>query len=87
MTDIDIDAAIFNPAKVFKKPEEILNDTKIKLTREQKIRALQTWRYDIQLASIAADEGENRNIIDPNVPNLEEEIIKAIHTLESEKAT
>src|SRR5436190_17569411 len=56
MNKLDIDTAIYNPASVFKTPEEILNDKKITLTKEQKILALKTWMYDIQLRRVAEEE-------------------------------
>ena len=82
MSPVNLDTAIFNPASVFKKPEEILQDTKIKLTREQKIRALQTWQYDIQLRRIAEEENMHSNQDETDV-KLEDEIISALNQLQS----
>lgn len=79
---VNLDTAIFNPASVFKKPEEILQDTKITLTREQKIRALQTWQYDIQLRRVAEEENMHSNQDEIDV-DLEDKIIAALHTLEN----
>lgn len=79
---VNLDTAIFNPASVFKKPEEILQDTKISLTREQKIRALQTWQYDIQLRRVAEEENMHSNQDEIDV-DLEDKIIAALHTLEN----
>jgi hypothetical protein len=82
MSQIDLDTAIFNPASVFKKPEEILQDLKIKLTKEQKIRALTTWKYDIQLRRIA--EEENMHAAEDEVDALlEEKILAALQSLET----
>lgn len=81
MSPINLDTAIFNPASVFKKPEEILQDTKITLTREQKIRALQTWQYDIQLRRVAEEENMHSNQDEIDV-DLEDKIIAALHVLE-----
>lgn len=82
MSPVNLDTAIFNPASVFKKPEEILKDAKITLTREQKIRALQTWQYDIQLRRVAEEENMHSNQDETDV-KLEDEIISALHTLEN----
>ncbi len=82
MSPVNLDTAIFNPASVFKKPEEILQDTKITLTREQKIRALQTWQYDIQLRRVAEEENMHSNQDQIDV-DLEDKIIAALHTLEN----
>lgn len=82
MSPVDLDTAIFNPASVFKKPEEILQDTKITLTREQKIRALETWQYDIQLRRVAEEENMHSNQDEIDV-DLEDKIIAALHTLEN----
>ena len=82
MSPVDLDTAIFNPANVFKKPEEILKDAKITLTREQKIRALQTWQYDIQLRRVAEEENMHSNQDEIDV-DLEDKIIAALHTLEN----
>lgn len=82
MSPVNLDTAIFNPASVFKKPEEILQDTKISLTREQKIRALQTWQYDIQLRRVAEEENMHSNQDQIDV-DLEDKIIAALHTLEN----
>ncbi len=80
MVQVDIDTAIFNPASVFKSPEEILQDAKIHLTKEEKIRALETWRYDIQLRRIA--EAENMHSThDQKDVDLEIAILHALDSL------
>lgn len=82
MSEIDLDTALFNPASVFKKPEEILQDIKIQLTREQKIRALTTWRYDIQLRRVAEEENMHSEQDEEDVL-LEEKILAALQSLEN----
>ena len=77
---IDLDTAIFNPAAVFSDPQEIVQDSKIKLTLEQKVRALKTWQYDMQLRSIAEEENMHSNQeVDVR---LEEKIVAALQSLE-----
>jgi len=79
---VDVDTAVFNPASVFQKPEEILLDKKITLTKDQKVRALQTWRYDIQLRRIA--EEENMLSAQDQVDvDLEIKILEALQTLQA----
>jgi hypothetical protein len=80
MSPVNLDTAIFNPASVFKKPEEILKDAKVTLTREQKIRALQTWQYDIQLRRVAEEENMHSNQDETDI-KLEDEIILALGLL------
>jgi hypothetical protein len=82
MSLVDLDAAIFNPASVFKNPEEVLQDAKIILTQKQKIRALQTWQYDIQLRRVAEEENM-RSSQDAVDVDLEDNIIRALNTLKS----
>lgn len=81
---IDIDTAIFNPASVFKRPEEILQDLKVTLSKEQKIRALQTWRYDIQLRRVAEEENMHSGQDQADV-DLEIKILAALEELETSK--
>jgi len=82
MSEVDLDTAIFNPASVFKRPEEILQDLKIKLTKEQKIRALTTWKYDIQLRRVAEEENMHSEQDEDDVM-LEEKILAALQSLEN----
>lgn len=80
MAEVDIDAAIFNPSSVFKTPEEVTSNQKITLTREQQIRALQTWLYDIQLRRVAEEENMHSNQ-DQKDMDLEISILKSLETL------
>jgi hypothetical protein len=77
---VDADTAIFNPASVFKTPEEILRDEKVALTREQKIRALQTWKLDILLRRTAEEENMHSEEDEKDV-RLEEKILEALNLL------
>ncbi len=79
---VNPDMAIFNPASVFKTPAEILANTEISLTKEQKIQALLTWQYDIQLRRVAEEENMHSNQeIDSD---LEGNIILALRELQGE---
>ncbi len=52
---IDIEKALFNPTSVFKSPEEVIY--KKELSREQKIKILCQWEYDIREQQVAEEEG------------------------------
>jgi hypothetical protein len=52
---VDIDKALVDPALVFKAPEEILANNE--LSREQKIKILQRWEYDVRELQVAEEEG------------------------------
>lgn len=83
MMRVDIDIAVFNPGAVFKTPTEILRDEKIALTREQKIRALQTWKLDILLRRVAEEENMHSERDEEDVL-LEEKILAALNELSGE---
>ena len=52
---VDVDKALVDPALVFKAPEEVLADNE--LSREQKIKILQRWEYDVRELQVAEEEG------------------------------
>ena len=52
---VDIDKALVDPALVFNAPEEVLADNE--LSREQKIKILQRWEYDVRELQVAEEEG------------------------------
>lgn len=84
MTAVNKDSAIFNPAQVFKTPHEIMEDKKIELTKEEKVNALRTWRYDIQLNQMAEEENMHADEQDKIAPEtLLDEINKALNQLDS----
>ena len=52
---IDVEKALVDPGLVFKTPEEVVaND---ELSREQKIRILHRWEFDVRELQVAAEEG------------------------------
>ncbi len=51
---VDLDKALFDPASVFKAPEDILNSHE--LSREQKIEILRRWEYDARELEVAEEE-------------------------------
>ena len=52
---VDVDKALVDPALVFKTPEEVLADNE--LSREQKIKILRRWEYDVRELQVAEEEG------------------------------
>jgi hypothetical protein len=52
---VDIDKALVDPALVFKAPEEVVADNE--LSREQKMKILRRWEYDVRELQVAEEEG------------------------------
>ena len=52
---VDVEKALLDPALVFKTPEEVLADNE--LSREQKIKILRRWEYDVRELQVAEEEG------------------------------
>jgi hypothetical protein len=50
----DFEKAVLDVSKVFDAPEDICHHAD--LTREQKLKLLQQWEYDLQLLLVAAEE-------------------------------
>lgn len=50
----DFDKAVLDVSKVFDSPEDICQHAD--LTRDQKLKLLQQWEYDLQLLLVAAEE-------------------------------
>jgi len=50
----DFEKALLDVSKVFSSPENIFDHAD--LTREQKLKLLQQWEYDLQLLLVAAEE-------------------------------
>lgn len=51
---IDLETALYDPARIFKKPDEVYASSH--LTREQKIEILTRWEYDVREREVAAEE-------------------------------
>jgi hypothetical protein len=52
---VDVEKALLDPALVFKTPEEVLADNE--LSREQRIKILRRWEYDVRELQVAEEEG------------------------------
>ena len=52
---VDVEKALLDPGLVFQTPEEVLADNE--LSREQKIKILRRWEYDVRELQVAEEEG------------------------------
>ena len=52
---IDVEKALLDPGLVFKTPDEVV--TSDELSREQKIKILRRWEYDVRELEVAEEEG------------------------------
>ena len=51
---IDLDRALKDPASVFERPSQVLDDKD--LTREQQVKILRQWEYDALQREVATEE-------------------------------
>jgi len=51
---LDIEKAIKNPSSIFDDPLDIVKSDK--MTKEEKIKVLKSWRYDAKQMSVATEE-------------------------------
>lgn len=52
---IDVEKALLDPGSVFETPEEVVASNE--LSREQKIKILHRWEFDVRELQVAAEEG------------------------------
>ncbi|HXV79648.1 MAG TPA: hypothetical protein VEG60_07190 [Candidatus Binatia bacterium] len=52
---IDVEKALVDPGSVFQTPEEVVANNE--LSREQKIKILHRWEFDVRELQVAAEEG------------------------------
>ena len=52
---IDVEKALVDPSSVFQTPEDVLASSEI--SREQKIKILHRWEYDVRELEVAEEEG------------------------------
>lgn len=74
----DFDKALLDVSKIFDAPEDICHHPD--LTREQKLKLLQQWEYDLQLLMVAAEENMSSQD-NTNEPGQTSELIQRIHKL------
>ena len=56
---MDMDKAVLNPAAMFKKPQDMVENND--LAREQKIAILRPWEYDVRELQVADEESMTAN--------------------------
>jgi hypothetical protein len=74
----DFDKAVLDVSKAFDSPEDICQHAD--LTREQKLKLLQQWEYDLQLLLVAAEENMPSQDKTSEAGNTAE-LIRRIHKL------
>ena len=52
---VDVEKALLDPGLVFKTPDEVVTNNE--LSREQKIKILRRWEYDVRELEVAEEEG------------------------------
>jgi hypothetical protein len=52
---VDVEKALLDPGFVFKSPQQVLAHDE--LSREQKIKILRRWEYDLRELQVADEEG------------------------------
>jgi hypothetical protein len=72
----DIEKALFNPAMVFKTPQEVVDSGD--LSRKQKIEILRRWEYDVRELQVADEE--SMTAPKPEAVTLDI-VLKALHAV------
>ena len=72
----DIEKALFNPAMVFKTPQEVVDSGD--LSREQKIEILRRWEYDLRELQVADEESMTAPKPEPVTLDI---VLKALHAV------
>jgi hypothetical protein len=72
----DLEKALFNPAMVFKTPQEVVDSGD--LSREQKIEILRRWEYDLRELQVADEE--SMTAPKPEAVTLDI-VLKALHAV------
>ena len=78
MNKQDFEKALLDVSKVFDSPEDIGSHPD--LTREQKLKLLQQWEYDLQLLLVAAEENMPSQGSTAE-PGRTAELVRRIHKL------
>lgn len=69
--------ALIDPASVYKRPDDVLNDND--LTRNEKIKILRRWEYDALEIHVTEEEnmpGENGELLN--------DVLKALHDMNAD---
>ena len=78
---IDLKKAMFDPARVFKEPQNVVACDE--LTRAQKIEILRRWEYDARQLEVAEEEAG----MEVRRPEMFDLILQALHRLDFERDT
>jgi hypothetical protein len=83
----EFEKALLDVSKAFASPEDICHHAD--LTREQKLKLLQQWEYDLQLLLVAAEENmprqaETGDTTETTEPGDTAELVRRIHKLVAE---
>jgi hypothetical protein len=65
---LDLQQALLDPSSVFKTPNDVVIEAN--LTKEQKIKILRRWEYDVREQEVAEEE---------NMPNMPPDILSDIY--------
>lgn len=76
-SSIDMHLALLDPQQVFSSPEEVVNHPA--LEREDKIRILRRWEYDVRDLEVAEEEGMPASGVQPE--GLLKRILTGLTTL------
>ena len=71
---IDVEKALLYPGLVFKTPDDVI--TSDELSREQKIKILRRWEYDVRELEVAEEEGMKG----PKLVSLDD-VLRALRSL------
>jgi hypothetical protein len=74
----EFEKAMLDVSKVFTSPEAI--GDRADITREEKLKLLQQWEYDLQLLLVASEENMPRQA-DTTEPGNVAELVRRIHKL------
>ncbi|HWA47468.1 MAG TPA: hypothetical protein VG742_04295 [Dongiaceae bacterium] len=77
----EFEKAMLDVSKAFASPEDICHHAD--LTRDQKLKLLQQWDYDLQLLLVAAEENMPRQA-ETTEPGNTAELVRRIHKLVAE---
>lgn len=77
---IDVEKALLDPGLVFKTPDEVLAEKD--LLREQKIKILRKWEYDVRELQVAEEEG-----MEGPQPVSLDDVLRALRSLGAHEET
>lgn len=82
MNSEDFERALLDVSKAFAAPEEIAE--RDDLTREQKVKLLQQWEYDVELLLVASEENMPSKEAGSEATGSSADLVQRIHRLLTE---